>query len=237
MPPSRCFTLAAVLVLAGGCGDREVPAAELGAEAFRDTRLSTSPFNSFSCATCHQVTPPENVDPTAGRIDSGFNLYDTVHRPNWWGGDRLRLFDAINYCVQEFMGGGALNPSDDRPRQLYEFLVANSPSDPAPALPLTVVKTIDAFELQGDLSQGESTYRRACQICHGAAHSGSGAISSRASVIPESTVAVFPTNARLVVVEKIRHGRFFHIGGVMPLYAVEAMTDAQIADVLAYLGL
>ena len=40
-----------------------------------------------------------------------------------------------------------------------------------------------------------------------------------------------------MAVEKVRHGKFFNIGGVMPLYSTESMTDEEIADVLAYIGL
>ena len=58
-----------------------------------------------------------------------------------------------------------------------------------------------------------------------------------ASVIPEDTIKSFPMNVRAVVIEKIRHGRFFNIGGVMPLYSTEVMTDQDIADIAAYLGL
>jgi thiosulfate dehydrogenase len=66
---------------------------------------------------------------------------------------------------------------------------------------------------------------------------GTGRLSSRVSIIPEDTIALFPTNARAVVVEKVRHGKFFNIGGVMPLYSAEAITDQEIVDVLVYLGL
>jgi thiosulfate dehydrogenase len=39
------------------------------------------------------------------------------------------------------------------------------------------------------------------------------------------------------VVEKIRHGKFYNIGGTMPLYSVEAISDQEIVDALTYLGL
>ena len=54
---------------------------------------------------------------------------------------------------------------------------------------------------------------------------------------PSSKEQSFPTNARAVVVEKIRHGKFFNIGGIMPLYSVESISDQEIVDTLAYLGL
>lgn len=57
------------------------------------------------------------------------------------------------------------------------------------------------------------------------------------SIIPEDTLKVFPDSARTVVVEKIRHGKFFNVGGNMPLYPAESISDQEIADVLSYLGL
>jgi hypothetical protein len=121
-----------------GCGGTtSVPAAQIGAERFADTHLSRSPLNSFSCSTCHVVQAGQST-----RIDPGYNLYDTVHRASWWGGDKTRLIDAINYCLGEFMGGGPLGIDDDAARELFEYLDQNSPTNPAPALPLTVIRNI-----------------------------------------------------------------------------------------------
>jgi thiosulfate dehydrogenase len=231
--------LLATLFLAAsfsGCGgDTSVPAAQIGAQRFSDTHLSTSPINFFSCSTCHLVQAGQ-----ATRIDPGYNLYDTVHRGSWWGGDKTKLLDAVNYCLGEFMGGGALKATDDSARELFEYLDQNSPTNPAPALPLTVVRNVtDLSNLAAasDKNRGRDVYARSCQKCHGDPHTGNGRLNAKVSIIPEDTVKVFPTQARAVVVEKVRHGKFFNIGGVMPLYSSESMTDQEIADVLAYIGL
>lgn len=228
-------------VLAAGC-HREQPASELGRQLFSDPNVSTSPFNVFSCATCHQVglTAPSFPDGGAhfGRIDPGYDLFDVVHRPSWWGGYETRLLDALNYCIVEFMGGRALLAADGQARELYEYLNQNSPDNPAAALPLTVVRNVTGLlTLSGDSGRGQDIFQRSCQRCHGAVHTGAGRLSSRVSVIPEDTIAAFPTSARAVVVEKVRHGKFFNIGGIMPLYSAEAISDQEIADVLAYFGL
>jgi thiosulfate dehydrogenase len=41
----------------------------------------------------------------------------------------------------------------------------------------------------------------------------------------------------LVVIEKVRHGRFFNIGGDMPLFSQEALSDEDLGALLAYLEL
>lgn len=237
----RALIAIAVLGLVG-CGPRKVPAAEIGQQLFQNAKLSTSPFNVFSCATCHTVgtaTPELSTQgPHSGRIDPGYDLYGVTTRASWWGGYETRLLDAINTCLVEFMGGAELDPIDDRGRELYEYLAEHGPDAPTPALPLTVVKNVTGLTgLTGDAKRGEDVYGRSCHGCHGAPHTGSGRLGPKVSIIPEDTLKVFPDSARTVVVEKVRHGKFFNVGGLMPLYSAEAISDQEIADVLSYLGL
>jgi thiosulfate dehydrogenase len=262
---SRARAAAAVvlaLLVPVGCGDETLGAATVGARLLADPSLSTSPTNAFACATCHPVTvvPPGDTGPALGAVRHtgpmypGGNLFDSVHRGSWWGGGETRLLDAIDYCLVEFMAGGALSAADDRARAIYEYLAAVSPDDPTPALPLTVVKNVNdlaALAPTADAGRGGDVYDRACRGCHGAAHTGEGRIGSKASVVPEDTVngpVCMPrggsppggdvgTCARAVLVEKVRHGKFFNIGGIMPLYSAERLSDPEIADILAYVGL
>lgn len=228
-------------VLAAGC-ERAIPAAELGERLFSSRTLSTSPFNAFSCATCHTVgsEPPSYSvgGGRSGRITAGYDLFGVVHRGSWWGGYEVRLLDAMNVCLVQFMGGGELGPEDESARALYEYLAQHSPGETAAALPWTVVKDVtDLRGLAGDAAAGQDVYDRACKGCHGAPHSGAGRLGSKTSIIPEDTVAMFGSSARGVVVEKVRHGKFFHIGGTMAPYSAEAVGDQEIANILAYLGL
>jgi len=242
--------LAAALV-ASACGDDVLPASTLGARLLGDSSLSTSPLNSFACSDCHLVQP--GPPPAGGPIMPGANLYDVVHRPSWWGGTKLRLLDAVNYCLAEFMGGAELDADDDRARAIYEYLVEVSPDDPSPAVPLTVVKNVTALaELAAgaDATRGADLWRRGCHGCHGEPHTGEGRLGSQSTVVPDETLTgpvcapktgPAPPDvracARAVVVEKIRHGKFFNIGGLMAPYSVEVLSDGEIADMLSYLGL
>jgi thiosulfate dehydrogenase len=234
--------LAVALALCWGCDDEQVPAAQLGARLFNDRALSTSPVNVFSCGTCHVVRAPGADPGAAARIDAGYNLHDTVRRPTWWGGDRIQLRDAINFCMTQFMGGRALEADEPRARQLHEYLADNAGDGPQPPLPLTVVRTITPLaELAGDATRGQALWDRACRHCHGDPHTGRGAISSRASVVPEATQIAFPSYGpaliREVIIEKVRHGKFFDIGGVMPFYTTETLSNQDVVDVVTYLGL
>lgn len=235
-----------VTVLAGialgaataGCGDEQVPAAVFGQRLFEDPGLSTSRLNRFSCATCHAMQPGGPLV-LPDRFDSGYNLAGVAGRPGWWGGYATTLLAATNVCIEEFMGGRALTLDDPRSRQLGAYLAENSPAEPQPAAPFTIVRNVTPLEGQtGDASRGALIYVAGCHRCHGAAHTGAGRLDETFSIVPEDTVKVFTgAAARFVVVEKIRHGRFFNIGGVMPLYSQEALSDAQLVDLLAYLGL
>jgi thiosulfate dehydrogenase len=237
--PPIAVGLAALLAGLAGCGDREVPAAELGERLFQDPAVSTSRRNRFSCATCHTVAP--GAPPVVpDRFDSGYNLAGVAGRPSWWGNYATSLLGAMNVCLEEFMGGRALRPDDDSARQLGAYLAAHSPPDTQPALPFTIVRRVTPLEgLAGDVARGGLIYAAGCQRCHGGAHNGSGRLDATFSIVPEDTQKAFPGpgEARFALVEKLRHGRFFNIGGVMPLYSLEALSDQDVADLLAYLGL
>jgi thiosulfate dehydrogenase len=225
----------ACLCLSSACGDRDVPAADFGRDRFADPKVSTSRFNTFTCATCHTVDAAAMA--VAGRLDPGYNLAGAPTRGSWWGGGSPTLLDAINVCVKEFMGGAALTRDSDAARQLDAYLEANAPATSAP-VPFTVVRMVGPLaELKGDPTAGRDAYGKACARCHGDAHTGKGRTTSAASLIPESSIATFGTLARDVTVEKIRHGRFLNVGGIMPFYTVEAMSDQTTADILAFMGL
>lgn len=222
-----------------GCGDREVPAAELGERLFSDRAVSTSRANRFSCATCHRVAPGGPLV-IPGSYDSGYNLAGVAGRPSWWGSYATTLLGAMNVCLQEFMGGRPLTPEEDSARQLGAYLAEQTPPEPQPAAPLTIVRRADPLlGMTGDASRGAIIYAAGCHRCHGAAHSGAGRLDETFSIVPEDTHKAFPApgEARFATVEKLRHGRFFNIGGVMPLYSLEALSDQDVLDLLAYLGL
>jgi thiosulfate dehydrogenase len=217
--------------------DREVPAADVGQRLFKDHKISTSPVNQFSCAMCHavEVGQPAVIP---GRLDSGYNLANAAGRTGFWGGYETTLLAAINTCLDRFMGGRVLKADEPDARALYDFLLANSPALSSPPLPFTVVRMVKSLaEITGDAGRGAIIWKGACYRCHGEIHTGEGRASGRASLVPEASIIAFKDQAREAVVEKVRHGRFFDLAGTMPLYSVEALSDEQLADMLAYLGL
>jgi thiosulfate dehydrogenase len=215
-----------LLTLIAGCGSRS--AQEYGRALFDDPSVSSAASNPFRCATCHEVV----AQPTL--LHPGYTLFDSVARPAWWGGTVTTLLDATNQCITQFMRGNALAAGDEKGRALFVFLSSKSPDASAPLLPLTVVQNIVDVP-SGDAGRGMTTWQQACAGCHGDPHTGKGRLSDLVSIVPDDTLTAHPTNSRLVVIEKVRHGKFFNVGGNMPPFSVEALADASLGDLLAYL--
>ena len=236
LPAFAALAIASLAAIAG-CDDQTVAASDLGAELFSSPSVSTSRFNAYACATCHTV----DVDaPTVipGRLDAGYNLAGAPSRGRWWGGGSATLFDAINVCVTQFMGGRELAPEDPEARLIYEYLAANDVGPGTTPSAFTVQRDIPLTTLfTGDAQVGGEIYAAACRRCHGEAHTGTGANSATAVLLPDWPLVMSADRARDATVEKIRHGRFFSLGGVMPPYSTEAMSDDQIGHLLAFLGL
>jgi thiosulfate dehydrogenase len=226
------------LLLAGAC-TTTLSEVEHGKEVFRSTTaLVRSDRNTFSCATCHDDT----TTPADDLIRPGHSLVGVTARERFWGGQVIRLEDAVDTCLVSFMHGQPLDPESQEARSLYAYLVSITPAgSPSEPLPMTVVENIVPITLAGEAGRGQDLYRRACASCHGAAHTGAGQTLDEAVTLPEVAdeyAELFPTTPPGVVfTEVIRHGRFFNVGGTMPLYALEFLADQDIADILAYLEL
>lgn len=83
-------------------------------------------------------------------------------------------------------------------------------------------------------------YDAACAHCHGAIGSGDDRIATDLPRLPDDVLAAHrhysAQDQRLVFIEKVRHGGFLGYPGRMPPFSVEALTDAQLSDMLAALG-
>ena len=220
------------LLCLAGCGS--IPAASYGEQLFNDPQFAGSQFNAWSCATCHATRDGDT------RILAGASLVNSVNRPSYFGGRQPRLIDAASFCYVYFMRGpGPLAPDAPHSRALYAYLESLGDKADVPALPMTILlATVDVP--RGDLKRGEVVYRAACQVCHGEEKTGAGQNSKLASLLPnvaKEYPTIFPGTAPgLVFIEKIRHGQFFKVGGNMPLFSKESLSDEDVGALLAYLG-
>jgi len=233
--------LAFVLLLGCTATEEQVVTPEQRGEALVDDRgFSDSSFNAFQCTHCHaKVTPPP------GRLLPAPPLAGAVKRPTFWNGRFLTLFEAVDYCQQQFMRGAPLDPTSKKALDLYAYLGSIAALGPTTAQPFPVLLEIKDLP-RGDAAKGAQVWEAACKSCHGAPHSGTGRLKppvgdSPVSVVPEETIAFHgadgPDVIRQVVIEKIRHGGFLGFSGRMPPYPTNVLTDAQVADLLTFLGL
>ncbi len=227
------------LTLVAGCEGETISAATHGRNLLADTDLSDGSANVFACSDCHEMTPGG----AEGRIMPGYSLVDSAHRESFWGGYERTLLDAMSFCRVWFMGGVRFEEEDEDARAILEYVLSVSQTDPAPMLALTVTLDIVPIEL-GDPAEGEAVYDGACRHCHGSP-GGSPPERFRGTTepIPDDEAGWgalydenFPdTPYSLIVIEKIRHGRFFLVGGTMPLFSHEAMTDEEVGALIAFL--
>ncbi len=232
----RTAGLAVLLVAAAACSG-EISGADRGAELFESTDLSPSDLNVFSCATCHSTS--EGAGPTDGH--PGYRLFGVAARTRYWGEDYSVLEDAVSACLVFFMKAEPVDPADDDLHALYEYLLSITP-DGSVDEPYAFTVVENAADIpRGDAARGEAAYERACRRCHGEAFTADGSILREEVNLPGVTEGYaddFPgVEPSLVVIEKVRHGRFFNIGGEMPLFSEEALSDDDLGALLSYLEL
>lgn len=232
----RSIVLVLACALAACDGNPEpIQGAERGAALLDSPSLSTSAFNSLACTSCHEVEAGDE------RILAGYTLRGAARRPAFWGGQILDLKEAVDFCLVYFMKGDPLDREDEDARALYDRLVELGAEGPAEALPFTIVQVIEEAPPRGDPARGEEVHALACASCHGAAGTGAGRI-DEAPMLPdqarEEALELFPeVEPAVVFTEKVRHGQFFGIGGTMPLYSLEALSDEDLGALLAFYGL
>lgn len=223
----------ALLVVA--CSAKQEDPVQRGRELFSSTALSPSSLNAYSCASCHDTQPATVLR------RPGANLAGATLRSSFWGGQENDLLRSLNACRNYFMlANEPLAASDEDAEALFAFLKSLEPGDSKP-VPFSLVKIIDDPLARGDVEKGREVYSTACATCHGATHTGVGRISARVSILPEDTLVEHAQYSarvqRLIFIEKIRHGRFYGYGGEMPPFSLEVLADADVSDVLEFLGI
>ena len=226
------LALGATLYLAACSGSTETRAAfERGRALFESTATTDASSNALTCATCHGTA-------SRGAHDTGAPLFGAPLRRSFWGGAEVDFLRSVNHCRRSFMRAGVdLTAGDDTAEALTAYL-ESTPGDAAPQ-PFTVVRTIIDVPI-GNAARGAAVVESACGRCHGDAD-GNGRLpphtpSLRAD-FQRAHAQYTPAERRLIFIEKVRHGCFLGYGGTMPPFAEEALTDSELADLLAFVGL
>lgn len=217
----RWAWLAAALAACSSPEPARISAVEQGRAVFEASKAG------FSCATCHDLHAAERLLP-------GAPLAGVTERTSFWGGQENDLLRALNQCRTLFQQAPELSREEPEAARLYAYLESLTGS--AEPWPFTVVQAITELPA-GDAAAGRDAYRAACARCHEAEPP----LADDIPRLPDDALArhahYSAAEQRLVFVEKARHGAFFGYGGRMPPFSAEALSDAQLADVLAFLGL
>ncbi len=214
-------------------------AAERGEVLATTPAFSFSKFNAYSCTTCHSIAG------SGDRLLPGAPLGGAFRRPSFWAGRFLTLQEAVDECARRFMRNVDFLPSGQKEIELYAYLESIADKGPTAAQAFEVA--IETKDLPaGDAARGERTWGRACRTCHGDIKTGAGRIQapgggSPASIVPNDTLELHSKDglpiARQVIIEKTRHGAYLGFPGVMPPFSRNVLSDADVSDLAAYLGL
>lgn len=203
-----------------------------GAELSKGEALYREPIadgNSFTCATCHALR-----EPTAdGLRRPAHPLADATRRPNWKNGQLDDMREAVNSCLQEWMNADPWAADDDRWLALHDYLDAQAQVSEATPLRFEIV-TPPADLSGGDSTVGQLTFNESCAVCHGQDGTGT-------NQAPPVTGAGYP---REYTAQRVRtSGRSDSpiypglSGGIMPFWAGDRLSDAELLDLVAYLEL
>lgn len=247
----RTAVLVAALVGAaaiGACSDESTEpqqpeprptAADQGAELFESPAISAAPFNTYTCATCHAAagSPPDDL------VLPGAPLAGVVDRPSYWGGAEVDLLRAVNHCLKFFMlQDEPWTGREPEAIALYAYLESLSKDPGAEPEPVSFTVVPEPVDLpDGDAARGRDVFTRACEGCHGEVGTGASKGVDHSPTLPDDTLAAHPEpeytmeERRLVFVFKIRHGAFMGHEGQMPPFSTEALSDADMSDLLALL--
>lgn len=233
---ARSFGLALCGLVSLACADGDVDPVARGRELFHSPNFSPAPSNVYACVTCHDLRP----DAASFWLKPGAPLAGVTLRPSYWNGQVADLASAIDQCRRHFMAAREpLDPEDPDVRALYALLVTTEPGQSEP-IPFTIPREITPLP-RGDAAVGLEIYTTACSYCHGTLHAGAGRSTQDTSILPDDTIADHPgytqRTLRLVITEKVRHGRFYGYGGRMPPFSIEVLSDAMLSDLLEALGI
>lgn len=239
----RLALSAALLSL--GCGDdvERRPLAERGAAIARDPASARSQYNRYACVTCHAERPRD----VGQRLLPGAVLEGAARRPTFWGGETAHLDEAVARCWTLFMRGDAADlagPTGDALAAWLWSLAPDGSTTGTGAVAHTWPPTAVDLGATGDAARGLAVWGRACASCHGAFGTGQGRLSDLVSQLPGDTVSEHCSDVlapgrdrqeyvRTIVYEKTRHGSFLGYAGVMPPFSFEALSDADLRDIVA----
>jgi mono/diheme cytochrome c family protein len=212
------------LATASACSSDSDAAPASGEDVYRS---QVADGNTFTCATCHALSEP--ADDALRR--PGHPIGDAAARPSWKNGQVTQLREAVNSCLVEWMNAEPWDADDGRWLALEGFLREQAPAS-APALTYAIVPP--PTELTGgDAAAGRATFNGSCAVCHGTDGGGT----ERAPGVVGFGIAPELTAERVRLSGRRDSAVYPGLtGGVMPFWAADRLSDAELRDLVAYLA-
>lgn len=200
-----------------------------GGQAVYESRVEGA--NTFTCATCHALREPSGD----GLRRPGHPIGDATRRASYKNGMLPRMLDAVNSCLTEWMNADAWTETDPRYTALHAWLDGQAAGVAQGAAPLVKIERVapPAMLTGGDAARGLATFNGSCAVCHGANALGTqkapqvsglgleaGYVATRVRTSGRSDSKVYPGLT----------------GGVMPFWGADRLSDAELVDIVAFLG-
>jgi len=196
--------------------------------------------NTFACVHCHALEEPA----TDGFNRPGHFIGDALRRPNYKNGLLPNFIDAVNTCLNVWMTVPT-QWTEDSPEflALSDFLTSEDQGvndGEAPTIPFSkaepIVFAADNSDLAGDEAAGRTKFDGSCAVCHGENAVGTERAPQLAGRLNFAGAANF-------IAQKVRlSGPTDHsiyqgesVGGVMPFWAQDRISDADLEDVITFL--
>lgn len=174
--------------------------------------------NTFACATCHALTASE-----APLRRAAHPIGAASRRGSWKNGQAHTFLDAVNACVKGWQGAPAWSPTEPRFLALAAYL--DGQGDSASERKLTFKQVAPpAILTGGDSTRGLAVFNEACAACHGVDGIGS----------PRGPNLAGTEQAADYVASRVRG---FPLVGRMPFWAEDRLSDGELIDLIAWLGM
>lgn len=187
--------------------------------------------NAFACASCHALAEPA----ADGLRRVAHPLDNVTRRPHYKNGQLQSLLAAVNTCRAEWMAATVWAEDDAAWAALFDWLDAQATVPRSEAIEFAIASA-DGITAPGDAGRGAEVYDLTCIACHGAGGVGTGLAPPLAGDLLE------PQGGLDYIVRRVRTSGLSDsatypglTGGRMPFWAADRLSDAELADVAAYL--
>lgn len=182
---------------------------------------------TFACATCHALS-----DPAGDEVRRpGHEIGSAALRSSFKNGQLSELRQAVNSCLQDWMGTDPWEEDDVPWGNLREFLTTQSQGRAASDLSFAIVSP-PADLTGGDYEEGRALFNGSCSICHGV----DGAGSPRGPNVSGSRLTPERIAERIRLSGPTESSVYDQVtGGRMPFWSAERLTDDELRDLIVFL--